>query len=59
MTGGLGLNQYAAFLGDRLNLDVLSDTLLLGVKATLLCLVFRLSAGLAMHAGDRRGCRRC
>lgn len=40
MTGGLGLNQYAAFLGDRLNLDVLSDTLLLGVKATILCLVF-------------------
>lgn len=38
MTGGLGLNQYAAFLGDRLNLEVLSDTLLLGVKATLLCL---------------------
>lgn len=40
MTGGLGLNQYAAFLGDRLNLEVLSDTLLLGVKATILCLIF-------------------
>jgi putative spermidine/putrescine transport system permease protein len=39
MTGGLGLNQYAAFLGDRLNLEVLSDTLLLGAKATLLCLI--------------------
>jgi putative spermidine/putrescine transport system permease protein len=39
MTGGLGLNQYAAFIGDRLNLEVLSDTLLLGVKATLLCLI--------------------
>jgi putative spermidine/putrescine transport system permease protein len=39
MTGGLGLNQYAAFFGDRLNLAVLTGTLLLGVKATLLCLV--------------------
>jgi putative spermidine/putrescine transport system permease protein len=39
MTGGLGLTQYAAFLGDKLNLEVLSGTLLLGVKATLLCLV--------------------
>jgi putative spermidine/putrescine transport system permease protein len=39
MTGGLGLNQYAAFLGDKLNLEVLSDTLLLGVKATVLCLL--------------------
>jgi putative spermidine/putrescine transport system permease protein len=38
MVGGLGLNQYAAFLGDRLNLEVLINTLLLGVKATLLCL---------------------
>ncbi|MBS0245476.1 MAG: ABC transporter permease [Proteobacteria bacterium] len=40
MTGALGLNQYTAFLGDRLNLEVLGDTLLLGVKATLLCLIF-------------------
>ena len=40
MTGGLGLDQYEAFLGDRLNLSVLVDTLLLGVKATALCLVF-------------------
>ncbi|MBI1201211.1 MAG: ABC transporter permease subunit [Rhodopseudomonas sp.] len=40
MTGGLGLNQYAAFLGDSLNVEVLTDTLLLGVKATLLCLIF-------------------
>ncbi|MFA6267442.1 MAG: ABC transporter permease [Pseudolabrys sp.] len=40
MNGVLGLNQYAAFIGDRLNLEVLSDTLLLGVKATVLCLVF-------------------
>lgn len=40
MTGALGLNQYAAFLTDRLNLEVLADTLLLGVKTTLLCLIF-------------------
>lgn len=39
-TGGLGLNQYIAFLSDTLNLEVLGNTLLLGVKATLLCLVF-------------------
>lgn len=40
MTGVLGLSQYAAFLGDSLNLDVLSNTLILGVKATALCLIF-------------------
>ncbi|SON56751.1 Spermidine/putrescine transport system permease protein PotB [Hartmannibacter diazotrophicus] len=40
MTGVLGLRQYAAFFGDSLNLDVLIDTLLVGLKATLLCLVF-------------------
>lgn len=39
MTGGLGLGQYTTFLGDRLNLSVLVDTLLLGVKATVLCLL--------------------
>jgi len=39
MTGSLGLAQYAAFLADRLNLQVLIDTLLLGAKATLLCLI--------------------
>lgn len=39
MTGGLGLSQYAAFLGDRLNLEVLINTLMLGVKATALCLI--------------------
>jgi len=40
MTGGIDLSQYAAFLGDGLNLSVLWDTLLVGVKATALCLVF-------------------
>ncbi|MFG1193253.1 ABC transporter permease [Xanthobacter flavus] len=40
MTGTLGLGQYAAFLSDGLNLAVLRDTLLVGAKATLLCLLF-------------------
>lgn len=40
MTGALGLGQYAAFLTDGLNLAVLRDTLLVGAKATLLCLLF-------------------
>ena len=40
MTGGIGFDQYGAFLGDRLNLSVLVDTLMLGVKATALCLIF-------------------
>ncbi|MFG1186091.1 ABC transporter permease [Xanthobacter aminoxidans] len=40
MTGTLGLGQYAAFLTDGLNLAVLHDTLLVGAKATLLCLLF-------------------
>ncbi|WP_406855488.1 ABC transporter permease [Alsobacter sp. KACC 23698] len=35
-----GLHQYAAFLGDRFSLGVLAATLWLGVKVTLLCLVF-------------------
>ena len=39
MTGGFGLMQYAEFFGDSLNLSVLGSTLLIGVKATLLCLV--------------------
>ena len=36
----LSLAQYGRFLGDRLHLSILGDTLLLGVKATLVCLVF-------------------
>jgi putative spermidine/putrescine transport system permease protein len=32
--------QYGRFLGDRLHLSILWDTLLLGVKATVACLVF-------------------
>ena len=39
MTGGLGLAQYAGFLADGDNLSVLGSTLLVGVKATALCLV--------------------
>lgn len=34
------LRQYARFLGDRLTLSILLDTLLLGVKATAVCLIF-------------------
>ena len=37
--GAYGLSQYAALFSDTLNLAVLRDTLLVGVKATLLCLV--------------------
>lgn len=40
MTGAVGLGQYAAFLADPLNLAVLGDTLLVGAKATALCLLF-------------------
>ena len=34
-----GLRQYTRFLGDRLHLGILTDTLVLGVKATAACLV--------------------
>ena len=34
-----GLNQYAAFLGDRFSLSVLAATLWLGVEVTAICLV--------------------
>lgn len=40
MTVALAPVQYTAFFGDNLNLDVLINTLTLGVKATALCLVF-------------------
>jgi putative spermidine/putrescine transport system permease protein len=36
---GVGWNQYIEFFGDTLNLSVLVNTLLVGVKATVLCLV--------------------
>jgi putative spermidine/putrescine transport system permease protein len=39
MTGQFGLVQYTGFFADGLNLSVLGGTLLVGVKATLLCLV--------------------
>ena len=35
-----GLQQYADFFSRAINFDVLLDTLILGAKATLLCLVF-------------------
>lgn len=37
--GGLGVGQYARFLTDIFSLGVLGDTLWLGVKVTLLCLL--------------------
>ncbi len=37
---GLSLAHYAKFLGDAFHLRTLGDTLLLGLKATLVCLVF-------------------
>lgn len=36
----LGLTQYIEFFGDKLNLQVLWETLFLGFKATLVCLLF-------------------
>jgi putative spermidine/putrescine transport system permease protein len=36
----ISLAQYARFFGDAFNLGILVDTLWLGVKATLVCLVF-------------------
>ena len=39
VSAGFGVTQYLEFFGDTLNLSVLGGTLLIGVKATLLCLV--------------------
>jgi len=39
-TTGLSMVRYVTFFTDRFNYSILTDTLLLGVKATLLCLVF-------------------
>ncbi|MBR0567297.1 ABC transporter permease [Azoarcus sp. L1K30] len=39
--GGVAtIGHYAAFVGDRFNASILFDTLWLGVKATLVCLLF-------------------
>ena len=54
MTGSLGLGQYGAFFADTLNLSTLGATLLVGLKATLLCLVAGYPlAYLAVHAPPR------
>ena len=54
MTGSLGLAQYAAFFADTLNLATLGATLLVGLKATLLCLVAGYPlAYLSVHAPRR------
>jgi putative spermidine/putrescine transport system permease protein len=48
------LAQYAKFLGDGFSLSVLADTLVLGVKATAVCLLFGLPlAWVCVHAGTR------
>ncbi len=39
-SGVLTIANYTKFFGDRYHLSILSDTLWLGVKATLVCLVF-------------------
>lgn len=39
-SGGLTLSHYGDFLGDRFNLSILLETLWLGVKSTLVCLLF-------------------
>ena len=38
--GALTVAQYAKFFTDRFNYSILIDTLLLGVKATVVCLIF-------------------
>jgi len=48
------LAQYAKFLGDSFSLSILFDTLVLGVKATLVCLIFGLPlAWVCVHAAPR------
>ncbi|MBV8825654.1 MAG: ABC transporter permease, partial [Hyphomicrobiales bacterium] len=47
LSDGLALNhfdltQYAKFLGDPFSLSILADTLVLGIKATAVCLLFGL-----------------
>jgi putative spermidine/putrescine transport system permease protein len=49
-----GLAQYAKFLGDAFSLSILADTVVLGVKATAVCLLFGLPlAWVCVHAGPR------
>ena len=48
------LAQYMRFLGDTFSLSILLDTLVLGVKATAVCLLFGLPlAWVCVHAGPR------
>jgi putative spermidine/putrescine transport system permease protein len=52
--GHFDLAQYAKFLGDPFSLSILVDTLVLGVKATAVCLLFGLPlAWVCVHAGPR------
>ena len=48
------LAQYTRFLGDTFSLGILLDTVVLGVKATAVCLLFGLPlAWVCVHAGPR------
>ena len=50
----VSLTHYAKFLGDSFSLGILTDTLLLGAKATALCLLFGLPlAWVCVHASSR------
>jgi putative spermidine/putrescine transport system permease protein len=59
LSNGLALDQfsaahYAKFLGDTFSLGILLDTLVLGVKATAVCLLFGLPlAWVCVHASPR------
>ena len=53
-SGALSLVNYTRFFGDRFNYSILTDTLLLGVKATLVCFLFGYPlAWIAARAGAR------
>ena len=48
------LAHYARFLGDVFNLSILLDTVMIGVKATAVCLLFGLPvAWVCVHAAPR------
>ena len=55
MTGSLGVAQYVAFFADTLNLSVLGNTLLVGVKATAAVPGVRVIRWPGWRCGCRRG----
>lgn len=50
----VGLAQYARFFGDPFNLGILIDTMWLGAKATLICLLFGYPLAWVCAAAPRR-----